>query len=92
MEPKDERLWRIARKRAGFRKSLFSCMVISAFLWGVWWFTDGHRGGSHRYPWPVWVMLVWGIAIGFQYFDAYSGDRDEMTHQEYEKLKRNSNQ
>jgi hypothetical protein len=45
MEPKDERLWRIARKRASFRKSLYSYLVICAFLWGIWWFTKGSETG-----------------------------------------------
>jgi hypothetical protein len=92
MEPKDERLWRIARKRASVRKSLYSYLVICAFLWGIWWFTQGHRDGFHGAPWPVWVMLGWGIGLGFQYFDAYSGSREDMTHEEYEKLKRGENQ
>jgi hypothetical protein len=33
-QPNDERLWRIAKKRASFKKSLFSYLVINAFLMG----------------------------------------------------------
>ncbi len=92
MEPtKDERLWRIAQKRASFRKTLYSYLVICAFLWAIWWFTSGRHTGMHGYPWPVWVMLGWGVGLGFQYFNAYNGDREDMTRQEYEKMKRNQN-
>ena len=93
MEPtKDERLWRLAQKRAGFRKMLYSYIVICAFLWGIWWFTTGRYNASNSYPWPVWVMLGWGVALGFQYFNAYGGSRDDMAIQEYEKLKKGQDQ
>ena len=85
MEPKDERLWRLAQKRANFRKSLYGYIVICSFLWGIWFFSGGLKH-SH-YPWPVWVMLGWGVAIGFQYFGAYSGSKNDMAIEEYEKLK-----
>ncbi len=62
---RDERLWRIARKRANFRRSFFVYVVINAFLWGVWWFTTGRNSGVRGYPWPIWVMLGWGIGIAF---------------------------
>jgi hypothetical protein len=90
MEPssKDQRLWRLAKKRAGFKKSLYSYLVITAFLWAIWWITSGRHGFRHAYPWPIWVMLGWGIALGFQYFNAYNGDRTDLAEQEYEKLKR----
>jgi hypothetical protein len=92
MEPtKDERLWRIAQKRAGFRKALYSYLVICAFFWAIWWFTSGRHTGVRGYPWPVWVMLGWGVGLGFQYFNAYNGDREDMTRQEYEKMKKDQN-
>ena len=85
---KDDQLWRIARKRADFKKSLFSYLIVIAFLWGIWWFTSGQVDGFHGYPWPIWVMLGWGLGLGFQYFDAYNGSRQNLTEKEYEKLKR----
>ncbi len=85
---RDEQLWRIARKRANFRRSFFVYIVINAFLWGVWWFTTGRNSGVRGYPWPIWVMLGWGIGIAFQYFDAYHGSKQDLEQQEYEKLKK----
>ncbi|MDP1765162.1 MAG: 2TM domain-containing protein [Sediminibacterium sp.] len=83
----DERLWRIARKRATFRKSLYSYLMIIAFLWAVWWFTSGRHTGLQSYPWPIWVMLGLGIVLGFQYFAAYSGSKQDMAIEEFKKLK-----
>lgn len=89
MEPsKDQRLWRIAQKRASFKKSLYSYLVICAFLWAIWWITVGRVRGLDAHPWPVWVMLGWGVGLGFQYFDAYNGSKEDITEQEYERLKR----
>lgn len=89
MEPtNDDRLWRMARKRANFKKSLYSYLVINAFLWGIWWFTGSKTSGSHHYPWPIWVMLGWGLGLGFQYFEAYQGDKNDMAIEEYKKLKK----
>jgi hypothetical protein len=48
----------------------------------------GRFSGHWGYPWPIWVMLGWGIGIAFQYFDAYHGSKQELEQQEYEKLKR----
>ena len=83
----DERLWRIARKRAMFKKSLYSYLVVNAFLWAIWWITTGRVEGSQAYPWPVWVMLGWGLGLGFQYFGAYQGNRQDLASDEFKKLK-----
>lgn len=85
---RDDRLWRIARKRAQFKKSLFVYVVMNLFLWGVWWFTTGSEEGFRGYPWPIWVMLGWGIGLAFQYFNAYNGTKEDIAQEEYEKLKR----
>src|SRR5690349_1707888 len=35
MEEKDEKLWRIAKKRAEFKKHLYTYIIINAFLWAI---------------------------------------------------------
>ncbi len=85
---KDERLWKIARKRAEFKKSLYGYIVVNIFLWGIWWFIQGKDSGYRGYPWPIWVMLGWGLGLAFQYFKAYNGDKEDLANQEYERLKR----
>ncbi len=86
-EQKDQRLWKIAQQRADFKRSFFSYLVIVTFLWGIWWFTIGKNEGYSGYPWPIWVMLGWGIGLAFQYFKAYNGDKETLTEKEYKKLK-----
>jgi len=83
----DERLWRIARKRAMFKKNLYIFLVVNVFLWAIWWITTGRIEGSQAYPWPVWGMLGWGLGLGFQYFGAYQGTRQDLASEEFKKLK-----
>ncbi len=84
MEERDKQLWRIAKKRAGFKKHLASYIIVNGFLWAVWWFT-GHDNDM----WPVWPCLGWGIGLAFSYYGAYHDNRDEDTMKEYQKLKDN---
>lgn len=84
-EERDPRLWRLARKRAGFKQNLISYIVVNVFLWGIWWLTQG-RHGHFGWPWPLWVMLSWGIGLSFNYFSAYGGgDKESMAEEEYDK-------
>jgi len=86
-EEKDPHLWAIAKKRANFKASFITYLVINAFLWVIWYLTSNGKmyGGV---PWPVWPTLGWGIGIAFQYFGAYVYPRNNSTESEYEKLKR----
>lgn len=87
-EQRDEHLWRMAKKRAGFKQNLISYILINAFLWGIWWFTAGRHEKNTGFPWPAWVMLGWGIGLVFNYAEAYRGDKESMAEKEYEKLKK----
>ncbi len=87
-QERDPKLWRIAKDRARFRKSLFLYFIVCTFLWAIWWVTAGRHVGFHGYPWPIWVMLGWGIGLAFQYVNAYQGNKDDMVEEEYEKLKK----
>ncbi|RZM08645.1 MAG: 2TM domain-containing protein [Pedobacter sp.] len=86
-EQRDDKLWRLAKKRAGFQRSLASYFMINAFLWLVWWFTSGRTGHNTGMPWPVWVMLGWGISLLFQYMAAYGAGKQDLVEKEYDKLK-----
>lgn len=86
-EQRDERLWQLAKKRAGFQRSLVTYFVVNAFLWFTWWFSSGRHGVGHDMPWPIWVMIGWGIGLIFQYLNAYGGSRKDLIDKEYEKLK-----
>lgn len=91
METKEELnerlLWSIAKKRAKFKKSLITYLIINSFFWIIWFIS----GDSYNYtsiPWPAWSCLGWGIGVAFQYADAYLfHDKIDSIQKEYEKLK-----
>lgn len=85
--PRDEQLWKVAKKRAGFKTSLTLYIVINIFLWLIWFFTNNERDDWNGIPWPVWVMAGWGLGIIMQYLDAYRGDKQTMAEREYKKLR-----
>ena len=84
---RDEQLWKLAKQRADFQRSLVSYFVINTFLWIIWWFTSNTKN-FHGIPWPAWVMLGWGLGLVFQYLAAYGGSKQSLTDKEYEKLKK----
>lgn len=86
-DQRDEVLWRIARKRAAFKRSFSVYVFVNAFLVGVWYFSTG----SQSYFWPIWPILGWGIGILFQYINAYQGKNFFSDEQEYERLKNEQN-
>ena len=79
----DDVLWKIAKKRASFKWSLSSYIIVNTFLVGVWYFTSG----MDSYFWPIWPMLGWGIGVAMHYFDAYHGNNVFSVQKEYDKLK-----
>lgn len=85
---RDQMLWKIARKRASFKRSLYGYLIIVAFLWAVWYFTNGRVYGWGGFPWPLWVMIGWGLGLAFQYYDAYGPSGEDSVEKEYEKLKK----
>ena len=90
-QQRDEKLWQMAKKRADFQRSLVSYFVVNALLWVIWFFTTGRHGHNGSIPWPLWVMLGWGVGLIFQYLNAYGGSKNDLVEKEYEKLK-NQNQ
>lgn len=87
-EGRDPRLWEIAKKRAGFRSHLYSYLIINAFLWAIWYFSNGRHFTWNGFPWPLWVTLGWGIGLAFNYVDAYVYPKSNAVEKEYEKLRR----
>jgi hypothetical protein len=82
---KDNQLWYQAKKRAGFKWSLLSYLLVNTFLTGVWLF------GGQGHFWPAWCMLGWGFGLVMQYFNAYHRTGMFSIEKEYEKLKNESN-
>jgi hypothetical protein len=87
IEPKDEMLWEIAKKRASFKTHLTTYLLVNGFLWALWYFQwDGET--SARFPWALWSTLGWGIGLVSHYLSAYVYPRQNSVEKEYEKLKR----
>jgi len=80
----DDMLWKLAKKRAGFKYSLTAYIIVNIVLIVTWFFTS--RG--ELYFWPAWSLFGWGIGIAFQYFYAYHSCSIYSVETEYEKLKK----
>jgi hypothetical protein len=89
MEQRDERLWRIAKKRAAFKKTLLIYVLVNAGLW-ILWAVGPNKSDYNGIPWPVWTTGGWGIGMLFQYFDAYKTNGDSQEEKEYRRLKERS--
>ena len=95
MEPINDPLWEIAKKRSKFKQNLTSYAIIIPFLWCVWYFSSGSTEKyfntegdfSFHFPWPAWAMIGWGIGLAFQYIDAYIFNTKQSIESEYQKLK-----
>lgn len=83
---KERELWKIAKKRVGFKRHLATYIVINTFLWLLWYFTD-HNDDEAGVPWPIFPMLGWGIGVMFSYLGAYVFIKHDAVEKEYEKLK-----
>jgi 2TM domain-containing protein len=81
---KDRELWRIAKKRVGFKRHLGTYVIINTMFWLVWLFTDEK---DQSFPWPVWPMLGWGIGLAFNFLEAYVNTKSDAIEREFEKLK-----
>ena len=86
-EMKDQILWKMAKKRAGFKWSFLMYVLVNLMLIGIWYFTSGEE----NYFWPIWPMLGWGLGVAIQYFEAYHGNQFFSVQNEYEKLKKSTN-
>jgi len=87
--PRNEFLWRKAKKRASFKKHLQTYIIVNAGLWTLYAISTNHPWGAHAYPWPVWPMFGWGIGLASHYFSAYGNfDERKLAEKEYEKLLR----
>lgn len=86
MEQRNEQLWRMAQKRAGFQRSLVAYALVNGLLWFIWWFSTARHGEDAGY-WPIWPMIGWGIGLAFQYVNAYGGSKTDLVQKEYDRLR-----
>lgn len=71
----DEEIRKLAHSRVaakkGFFSNLFIYLVVNAFLVLIWYFASGAG-----YPWFLWVMGGWGIALVFHFFNVFVFPRE----------------
>ncbi|HEX8279083.1 MAG TPA: 2TM domain-containing protein [Segetibacter sp.] len=82
-QQKENGLWVIAKRRAAFKISAFTYVMVNSLLVAIWYFASG----PYSYFWPIWSMLGWGVGVATQYFHAYHGSDIFSAQKEYEKLK-----
>ncbi len=87
-EKRDELLWQIAKRRAGFKWNLAAYFIVNTFLIGVWYFSSG----DINHFWPIWPILGWGLGVAFNYFGAYHSNNIFSVEDEYEKLRKQQSQ
>ena len=80
----EKELWRLAKKRADFKKSLYSYFAVIPFLWAIWWFTIGRYAGFGAHTWPIYATLGWGLGLVISYYEAYKAPG--LKEKEYHKL------
>ena len=91
---KDQMLWKIAKKRVGFKNHLFTYIAVNLFLWAMWYFTDfkHHDEGEREYsnvPWPLFSSLGWGFGLFWHFVGVYvMGNKVDQVEKEYERLKK----
>ena len=87
--PRNEQVWRKAKRRAGFKMHLRSYLIVNAGLWSIYAITNFATLGNGAFPWPIFPMLGWGIGLVMHYFTAYGKlDEQSVAQKEYEKLMR----
>ena len=85
-QQRDPHLWKIAKKRAGFRIHLFTYIIIIGFLWISWALGMYSQEEGENKLFPLYATLGWGIGLAFHYFSAYHGDKNSLAEREYRKL------
>ena len=86
---KDQELWRLAKKRVGFKRHLATYIIINLFFWVLWYIGD-RKDPDEDYsgiPWPIFPMIGWGIGIIFSFLNAYVFTKHDSIEKEYQKLK-----
>lgn len=74
-ETKDNQLVKIAKRKNIFKYHVLIYFIMNLIFWTMWYIRLKNDPGSNPekfpFPWPVWIMLIWGIGLLFNYFSAY---------------------
>lgn len=88
MEERNQKLWKLAKKRANTKRSGLVYLSIIVFLWFIWLSNNDFEFGKDLiYAWPKWPTLGLSVAFVLQYIEAYYRDDESLIEKEYNKLK-----
>jgi fatty acid desaturase len=83
----NDKLRKLAKKRAQFKLTATYLVITSLMLLAIWYFTTG----VHSYFWPAWPIGVFAFSLLITYMEAYMGTSFFSEDREYEKLKAKKN-
>lgn len=63
-ERRNEAIKRLKAKRE-FWGHLLAYILVNGLLVAIWWVSNSHHF------WPMWVLLSWGIGLGFHAWDVF---------------------
>ncbi len=83
---KDRLLWKIAKKRVGFKNHLASYFIVNTMLWAIWFLTGQETENGD--PWPLYCTLWWGFGLFWHFMGMFIFDnRISQIEKEFQKLK-----
>lgn len=83
---KEKELWKLARKRAGFKRYLAVYVILMTAFWVFWYFTD-HQDENSGLPWPIFPTMAFSIGVMYSFLNAYVFSNYNSVEREYERLK-----
>jgi hypothetical protein len=89
-QARDPELWRQARRRAKFKRHLYTYLIVNSALWLIWLFSGMSSGNAFEWNglWPIFPTLGWGIGLAFDWFTTYNAFGGSLEEKEYQKLLR----
>jgi hypothetical protein len=86
-QPYDDKLWKIAQKRVGFRRHLLAYVLVNIALIVIWFVSrDTAKEQTAMTYWFLYPLCGWGIGVVLHYWNAYHDD-DTSIEKEYNKIK-----
>lgn len=88
----EEKLYKTARKRVGFKKHLVIYLLVNLFVWVVWFFVFRVTGEGETQPDRflqaiLFLTIAWGIALVAHYLIVYKWNKS-LIEKEVQRLKK----
>lgn len=87
----EQKLYKKASKRAGFKVDLTIYVLVNLFLWIVWFFIFKGREDITFFKSILFVSIIWSLVLFTHYFIVYRMDKS-LVEKELKNLKREMKQ